>query len=74
MFVCEIPSLPLVPGQYKVHVGLDIAGHEVDWVEDATRLTVIKSDYYGTGIMPTKGIMLLKNRWKLDHARMEVCS
>jgi len=65
-FVCEIPSLPLVPGEYKVHVGLDIAGHEEDWVEDATRLTVINSDYYGTGIVPTKGAFLLQNRWKLE--------
>ena len=32
-FVCEIPSLTLVPGQYKLHVGLDIASGEADWVE-----------------------------------------
>ena len=65
VFVCEISSLALVPGDYKVHVGLDIAGQEVDWVEGAMRLTVIRSDYYGTGVVPTKGAFLLQNRWKL---------
>jgi lipopolysaccharide transport system ATP-binding protein len=65
VFVCEIPSLPLLPGEYRIGVGLDIAGHEMDWVDDSTRLTVSKSDYYGTGIVPTRGTFLLENRWVL---------
>jgi lipopolysaccharide transport system ATP-binding protein len=72
IFACQIESLPLVPGEYKIHVGLDIALREVDCVEDAARLTVITSDFYGTGILPTKGIFLLNNRWSLDHDREEV--
>jgi lipopolysaccharide transport system ATP-binding protein len=71
-FVCEIPNLPLVPGEYKLNVGLDIASHEVDWVDDATRLTVIKSDYYGTGVVPTRGAFLLENRWVLVAKKTEV--
>ncbi len=76
VFTCEISSLALVPGDYKIHVGLDIAGQEVDWVEDAARLTVVQSDYYGTGIVPTKGIFLLPNRWALleQPVEVEVCS
>jgi lipopolysaccharide transport system ATP-binding protein len=74
VFICDIPSLPLVPGEYKLHVGLDIASGEVDWVEDATRLTVAKSDYYGTGIVPTKGVFLLDNRWTLEYAQEQVAS
>ena len=65
-FVCDIAGLPLIPGEYKVGVGLDIGGYEVDWVDDATRLTVIKSDFYGTGILPTRGTLLLRNRWELS--------
>jgi lipopolysaccharide transport system ATP-binding protein len=72
VFTCEIPSLPLIPGEYKVHVGLDIASGEADWIEDATRLTVLKSDFYGTGILPTKGLLLLQNRWSLEYQREEV--
>jgi len=74
VFLCDIPSLPLVPGEYKVHVGLDIASGEVDWIEDATRLTVIKSDFYGTGILPTKGVCLVKNHWTLNDRREEMAS
>jgi lipopolysaccharide transport system ATP-binding protein len=71
-FMCEVPSLPLIAGEYKVHVGLDIGSTEVDWVEDITRLTVTKTDYYGTGIVPVKGTFLLKNRWTLVHQDSEV--
>jgi hypothetical protein len=53
-------------------VGLDIASGEADWIEDATRLTVLKSDFYGTGILPTKGLLLLQNRWSLEYQREEV--
>ena len=70
-FMCE--SLPLVPGEYKIHVGLNIALREVDWVEDVARLAVVTSDFYGTGVLPMKGVFLLNNRWSLDHER-EVAS
>jgi len=71
-FVCMIPSLPLVPNEYRVGVGLDIRDAEVDWVDDATRLTVTKSDYYGTGITPTRGAFLLQNRWTLTQHNKEI--
>ena len=71
-FVCEIPSLPLLPGEYRVGVGLDIGGYEVDWVDDAARLYVIKSDFYGTGIVPTRGTFLLQNRWALSEKKERV--
>ena len=72
IFVCEIPNLPLLPGEYKISVGLDIALREADFVEDATRLTVLRSDFYGTGKLPIKGVFLLNNRWSLDHELEEV--
>jgi lipopolysaccharide transport system ATP-binding protein len=71
-FVCEIPSLPIVPGEYRVSVGVDIYLVETDWVEDAARLTVLKSDYYGTGIVPTKGAFLIQNRWALNGKEVNV--
>lgn len=72
IFACEIPNLPLLPGEYKINVGLDSALREVDCVDDAARLTVIQSDFYGTGVLPTKGVFLLSNRRTLDHEREEV--
>jgi len=66
-FVCDIPSLPLVPAKYKLSVSLLIPqGVEVDRVEDAAFLTVVESDYYGTGKRPRSGIVVLKHRWYLN--------
>jgi lipopolysaccharide transport system ATP-binding protein len=72
VFVCDIPSVPLVPGEYKIAVGLDIARREVDWIEDAVRLSIMYLDYYGTGIVPTRGTFLLQNRWTLQSEAVEV--
>lgn len=66
VFVCDIPSLPLLPGEYTLHVALLVAGHEVDYVADAARLTVTYADFYGTGAMPGKGAFLLQNHWRLE--------
>lgn len=72
VFTCVVPVVPLLPGEYRIGVGLDIASHEVDWVDDATRISIIKSDFYGTGIVPTRGTFLLQNHWVLQPARTEV--
>jgi hypothetical protein len=66
----EIPNLTLVPGE--IDVSLYIASGEGDLVEDATRLTTVKSDFYGTGIVPTKGVFLLNNGWSLAYHREEI--
>jgi lipopolysaccharide transport system ATP-binding protein len=72
VFTCVVPVVPLLPGEYRIGVGLDIASHEVDWVDDASRISIIKSDFYGTGIVPTRGTFLLQNHWVLQAARTEV--
>jgi lipopolysaccharide transport system ATP-binding protein len=72
VFICDISSVPLLPGEYRIGVGLDIGGAEVDWVDDATRITVGKSDFYGTGVIPTRGTFLLQNRWILENKGVEV--
>ncbi len=72
VFTCVVPVVPLLPGEYRIGVGLDIASHEVDWVDDATRISIIKSDFYGTGIVPTRGTFLLQNHWALQAAHTEV--
>jgi len=65
IFTCFIPNLPLLPGEYQIGLGLDMAGHEVDWVDEAVHLTVLRSDYYGTGVVPTQGTFLIENHWAL---------
>lgn len=66
VFICEIPSLTLVPGEYKIKVGLNIRGTVRDCVEDAARLTILESDYYGTGRVPWNGSFVLKHTWQLQ--------
>ena len=65
MLVCEIPSLTLLPGEYKIKLSLDIYSSPVDIVEDATRITIVGSDYYGTGKVPQNGMFVLKHNWHL---------
>jgi homopolymeric O-antigen transport system ATP-binding protein len=63
--VCEIPSLTLVPGEYRVRLAIRIGGTEVDAVDDAARLSVVAADYYGTGKLPKSGTFVLAQRWRM---------
>ena len=62
---CDIPSLTLVPGDYRIEVLFDIGPSVVDHVENAARLTVLPADYYGTGKLPKTGTFVLKHHWRL---------
>ena len=62
---CEIASLPLTPGSYKLRVALLVGNVEVDVVDDARRLTVVASDYYGTGQIPRAGTFVVPHRWSI---------
>ncbi len=65
VFVCEIPSLTLVPGEYVLRVWMDIGQVEADKIDNAARFQVIPSDYYGTGRSPWNGVFVLKHHWYL---------
>jgi hypothetical protein len=64
--VCEIPSLTLVPGEYRLRVFSYLGGAEVDVVEDAARFDVIPADYCGSGRLPRSGAVVLPRHWRLD--------
>jgi lipopolysaccharide transport system ATP-binding protein len=64
--ICEIPSLTLLPGEYRIKVLLEIAGSVVDRVENAASITVVESNYYGTGKIPPNGFFVLKHHWHLQ--------
>jgi lipopolysaccharide transport system ATP-binding protein len=66
IFVCNIPSLTLVPGRYTLRVWMDIGPDQVDLVDDAALIQVIESDYYGTGRVPWNGTFVLKHRWYIE--------
>jgi lipopolysaccharide transport system ATP-binding protein len=66
VFICDIPSLTLTPGDYLVRVWLDVGNAEADLISDALQITVYESDYYGTGKVPWNGAVVLQQRWHLD--------
>jgi lipopolysaccharide transport system ATP-binding protein len=68
VFSCEIPSFTLMPGEYTVKVWLDLKSSEADAIEDAAKIRVLESDFYGTGKVPWNGTFVLKHRWYLEQA------
>jgi len=68
VFTCELPSFTLVPGEYAVKVFLELKDTEADAIEDAAKIRVLESDYYGTGKVPRNGTFVLKHNWYLEQA------
>jgi lipopolysaccharide transport system ATP-binding protein len=66
VYVCEIPSFTLIPGEYSVKVWLDLKRGQADTVDDAAKITVLEADYYGTGKVPWNGAFVLPHRWYLE--------
>jgi lipopolysaccharide transport system ATP-binding protein len=66
VFLCKIPSFTLMPGDYTIRVWLDLGNEEADLIDDAARITVLESDYYGTGKCPWNGYFVLKQHWQLQ--------
>lgn len=64
-FVCDVPGLPLMPGEYFIEVALVIDDKCVDYVEDARSLTVLESDFYRSGTVPSLGYFVHDQRWQL---------
>jgi lipopolysaccharide transport system ATP-binding protein len=70
VYTCDIPSLTLTPGEYSLCIWLEINNAEADLINDAVRLRVIESDYYGTGKVPWNGALVLKHRWSSQSANL----
>ena len=69
IFCCEIPSFTLMPGEYTIKVWLDLKNaKDADVIEDAAKIMVLESDFYGTGRVPWAGALVLKHRWYLEQA------
>jgi homopolymeric O-antigen transport system ATP-binding protein len=66
VFVCDIPSFTLMPGVYNLFIWLDINHKEADRVNQAAQVTVLESDYYGTGKAPWNGAFVLRQHWYLE--------
>ena len=63
----KLPRVELNQGKYRVTSFLDDeAGEIIDWVKDAFELTVLESDFYGTGMIPSsdKAVLLMEHSFE----------
>jgi hypothetical protein len=65
--VCEIPSLPLVPGTYLVDLALGDDMQIFERIEQAGRFEVVFSDLFSTGRLPNnqQGYFALPCDWRI---------
>jgi lipopolysaccharide transport system ATP-binding protein len=66
-FVCTLPELPLMPGNYDVHVSCLLDRCLVDKVLGAAKMIVLEGDFFGTGRLPhaVYGDVLTRYEWFL---------
>ncbi|MCD6193709.1 MAG: ABC transporter ATP-binding protein [Candidatus Aminicenantes bacterium] len=62
--VCDIPRLPLEPGEYYVITEISRHGDVLDKVDRAARLEVLPGDFYGTGVIWPYGGFLCDYSWR----------
>ena len=68
IFVCDLPSLTLVPGEYTTYLWMNVGNQLADEILDAIPISIIESDYYGTGKTTWRGAFVLPQRWHLETA------
>ena len=68
VFVCDIPSMTLVPGEYTTWVYLEIGNQLADGIGDELPISILESDYYKTGKVGWRGAFVLPQRWYLETA------
>lgn len=66
VLVCDIPSLPLVPGEYFIFLFIDFGHDRKDAIPESFMLSVLEGDYYGTGKNPFSGVFVVPHHWNLE--------
>lgn len=66
VFVCDIPSMVLMPGVYNLRIWLDINHSKADLINFAAQFTVLEADYYGTGKAPWNGVVVMNHNWYVE--------
>jgi lipopolysaccharide transport system ATP-binding protein len=64
-FICSIPSLPLVPGIYDIHLSVTVNRELSDKIYYGGHISVVDGDFFGTQQLPhnTLGDMLVRFQW-----------
>lgn len=66
---CEVPSLPLAEDTYVIDLWVGYRGALADYVTRVGELSVLTSDYYGSGYAPLKrkhGASLFPHQWSFE--------
>ncbi len=66
-FVCRIRRLPLPPANYRFGYSAMRDGEYIDRIDDASELTVVEGDFYGSGEVPpiSHGCCLVDAEWRI---------
>lgn len=65
----NIPSLPLIPGIYRVDLWSAVSGQDADYIREAGQFVVTEGDFFGTGKLPNRrknGPILVQHSWSVD--------
>ena len=63
-FICNVPRLPLQPGNYSITVRVYVGEHiYLDLVQNAGQIRVEGGDFFGTGRLPDSGTFLVDHSW-----------
>ena len=65
---CTLPRLPLRPGRYPITLYLDRGGEILDRIDNQVDFTVLPSDFYGTGQLPSEsqGAFMVPHEWRVE--------
>jgi lipopolysaccharide transport system ATP-binding protein len=66
--LCEIPKLPLLPGNYRINYDLSLDGACVDAQVSARNIEVVPGKFYGTSDLParTSTPICVDCKWRID--------
>ena len=68
-FVCTIPNLPLLPGNYDIIASCIVNRDLADKITNVCHVTVSESDFYGTGRLQQSsfGDILTDFKWQVEN-------
>ena len=69
--LCEIPKLPLLPGNYRLNYDLSLDGECVDAQVSARNVEVVPGKFYGISQLPTRSStpICVGCNWRVDSTR-----
>ncbi len=70
---CDIPELPLAPGQYWLTLGVGVSEDPSrDWIQHAACFYVVEADYFrcGRNVSVGQGSFLVRSQWSITQSKL----